>query len=36
MAKTNKEVEKDVLKEVAELTITAKEMKDSTAGFRLN
>jgi methyl-accepting chemotaxis protein len=36
VAKTNKEVGKEVFKDVAELTITAKGLKDSTTGFRLN
>ncbi|BCS53559.1 methyl-accepting chemotaxis protein [Geobacter sp. SVR] len=35
VARTNKEVEKDVLKEISELTVTARELKESTTGFRL-
>jgi len=36
VAKSNKKVEKEVLKEVDELTITARELKNATTGFRLN
>jgi methyl-accepting chemotaxis protein len=36
VAKVNKEVEKDVLREIDELTITAKGLKESTLGFRMN
>jgi len=36
VANSNKEVEKNVLREIAELTITAKDLKNSTSGFRLN
>ena len=36
VATSNKEVEKNVLREIAELTITAKDLKNSTSGFRLN
>ena len=33
VAKTNKEVEKDVLKEVSELTVTARGLQESISGF---
>jgi methyl-accepting chemotaxis protein len=36
VAKVNKEVEKDVLREIDELTKTAKGLKESTLGFRMN
>ncbi len=36
VAKVNGDVEKDVLKEVAQLTVTSQELKDSTTDFKLN